>query len=138
MAKIYLNNFFLFQERNPNIPIHKLIYLLYPYHSFLTKEHVKNVEAVLHNLSINTGSNWKINLKDVEIKGSQALVSMEIDGAKSQFSVPFGGRIQGVEDRRVVKTEYQTELLNELLLSHSVGDFCIIGKSILRYFSKYR
>ncbi|KAJ8722262.1 hypothetical protein PYW08_004664 [Mythimna loreyi] len=117
----------LILERNPNIPIHKLIYLLYPYHSFLTKEHVKNVEAVLHNLKINTGKNWNISLKDVEIQGNQALVTMEIDGAKSQFGVPFGGRKQGVEDRRVVKTEYQSELLNELLLSHSVGDFCIIG-----------
>uniref|UniRef100_A0A2A4JAX2 von Willebrand factor A domain-containing protein 8 n=1 Tax=Heliothis virescens TaxID=7102 RepID=A0A2A4JAX2_HELVI len=117
----------LILERNPNIPIHKLIYLLYPYHSFLTREHVKNVEAVLHNLSVNTRPNWNISLQGVDIKGNQALVTMEINGAKSQFSVPYGGRKQGVEDRRVVKTAYQSELLNELLLSHSVGDFCIIG-----------
>ena len=124
----YINyNILIFQERNPNIPIHKLIYLLYPYHSFLTREHVKNVEAVLHNLKINTGKNWNIFLQEVKTEGNQALVAMEIDGAKSQFAVPYGGRKQGVEDRRVVKTEYQSELLNELLLSHSVGDLCIIG-----------
>ncbi|XP_063891843.1 von Willebrand factor A domain-containing protein 8 [Helicoverpa armigera] len=117
----------LILERNPNIPIHKLIYLLYPYHSFLTREHVKNVEAVLHNLSVNTRPKWNISLQGVDIKGNHALVAMEINGAKSEFSVPYGGRKQGVEDRRVVKTAYQSELLNELLLSHSVGDFCIIG-----------
>ncbi|XP_047029984.1 von Willebrand factor A domain-containing protein 8 [Helicoverpa zea] len=117
----------LILERNPNIPIHKLIYLLYPYHSFLTREHVKNVEAVLHNLSVNTKPKWNISLQGVDIKGNHALVAMEINGAKSEFSVPYGGRKQGVEDRRVVKTAYQSELLNELLLSHSVGDFCIIG-----------
>ncbi|KAH9643451.1 hypothetical protein HF086_002570 [Spodoptera exigua] len=52
---------------------------------------------------------------------------MEMNGAKSQFSVPHGGRVQGVENRHIVKTAYQSELLNELMLSHSVGDFCIIG-----------
>ncbi|CAH0692016.1 unnamed protein product [Spodoptera exigua] len=117
----------LILERNPNIPIHKLVYLLYPYHSFLTREHVKNVEAVLHNLKINTNPKWEISLKDIQVNGNQALVTMEMNGAKSQFSVPHGGRVQGVENRHIVKTAYQSELLNELMLSHSVGDFCIIG-----------
>ncbi|KAF9801629.1 hypothetical protein SFRURICE_012201 [Spodoptera frugiperda] len=117
----------LILERNPNIPIHKLVYLLYPYHSFLTREHVKNVEAVLHNLNINTNPKWEISLNNIQVKGNQALVTMEMNGAKSQFSVPHGGRVQGVENRHIVKTAYQSELLNELMLSHSVGDFCIIG-----------
>lgn len=89
---------------------------------------MKNVEAVLHNLKINTSSKWNIAFQGVEFKGNQALVNMEIDGAKSQFSVPCGSRKTGEYNKYMIKTAYQSELLNELLLSHSVGDFCIIGK----------
>ncbi|CAH0398204.1 unnamed protein product [Chilo suppressalis] len=115
-------------ERNPGIPVYKLLYYLYPYNTFLSKDHVKNVEVVLKNLKIDTAPKWDISLKGVEYTGDQAVVSMKINGAKSQFPVPCGGRAKNEMDaRRVVKTAYQTELLNELLLSHSVGDFCVVG-----------
>ncbi|XP_049873594.1 von Willebrand factor A domain-containing protein 8 [Pectinophora gossypiella] len=117
----------LILERNPSIPIHKLLYLLYPYNTFLTKDHIKNVQGVLHNLKINTGPKWDINLQDVKFTGNQALVTMEINGDKSQFGVPCGGSVRGRTEKGVVKTAYQSELLNELLLSHSVGDFCVVG-----------
>ncbi|XP_026327671.1 von Willebrand factor A domain-containing protein 8-like [Hyposmocoma kahamanoa] len=115
------------KERNPTIPIHKLIYLLYPYNTFLSKEHIKNVQGVLQNLKINTQPKWDINLKEIDFAGSQAVVSLDVNGDKSQFAVPCGGSKRGREERGVVKTSYQSQLLNELLLSHSVGDFCVVG-----------
>lgn len=52
---------------------------------------------------------------------------MEINGKTSQFSVACGERRSKSEKKGFVKTEFQTQLLNELLLSHSVGDFCVVG-----------
>ncbi|KAM3957572.1 von Willebrand factor A domain-containing protein c12.2 [Aphomia sociella] len=115
-------------ERNPAVPIYKLLYLLYPYNTFLTKDHIKSVKAVLDNLKIDTNPNWNISMQGVQFKENQALVTMDINGAKSQFSVACGSRSKkGIEDKRIVKTAYQSQLLNELLLSHSVADFCIVG-----------
>lgn len=110
------------------MPIHKLLYLLYPYNSFLTRNTIKNVEAVLHNLKIDTAPNFDIALHSVDFKENQALVHMEVNGTKSQFGVPCGTSKRGMEAKGIVKTDYQSQLLNELLLSHSVGDFCIVGK----------
>ncbi|CAG4971078.1 unnamed protein product [Colias eurytheme] len=114
-------------ENNPNIPIHKLLYLLYPYKTFLSKEHIKNVEAVLHNLKMDMKPKWNISLLDIEVKGKEAIVSIKMNGSKSQFSVPCGERKSKREEKGIIKTDYQSLLLNELLLSHSVGDFCIVG-----------
>jgi hypothetical protein len=117
------------QERNANIPVHKLLYFLYPYNTFLSRDHVKNVDIVLKNLKIKVNPKWDTLLHGVEYNGNHALVNMEVNGVKSQFDVPCGQRSKkGLEERGVVKTAYQSELLNELLLSHSVGDFCIVGK----------
>ncbi|XP_045483883.1 von Willebrand factor A domain-containing protein 8 [Pieris rapae] len=117
----------LILKDNPNIPPHTLLYLLYPYKTFISKEHAKNVETVLDNLNIETKPKWNISLQCVEVKEKQALVSMEINGAKSEFTVPCGDRRSRREEKGIVKTEYQSRLLNELLLSHSAGDFCVIG-----------
>lgn len=119
----------LFQEHSPNIPLHKLIYLLYPYNTFLTKDHVKNVQGVLHNLNVNTKPKWDISFGGIKYdKTNSAVVSLVVNGQKSEFRVPTGGGKTGVLEKKVVKTAYQSELLNELLLSHSVADFCIVGK----------
>ncbi|XP_072949521.1 von Willebrand factor A domain-containing protein 8 [Epargyreus clarus] len=117
----------LILERTPDLPIHKLIYLLYPYNSFLTQDHIKSVQGVLQNLKIETNPKTNISLHGIQAMGDQALVSMDINGSKSQFPVPCGGRLRSREEKGIVKTEFQTQLLNELLLSHSVGDFCVIG-----------
>ncbi|XP_023941851.1 von Willebrand factor A domain-containing protein 8 [Bicyclus anynana] len=117
----------LILERNPDIPIHKLLYILYPYNTFLSRNHVKNVEAVLHNLSIDTKPKWDIAFKGVQFTGNQALVDMSINGKVSQFGVQCGERQSKSEIKGYVRTDYQTQLLNELLLSHSVGDFCVVG-----------
>lgn len=117
----------LILERNPKIPIHKLLYFLYPYNTFLTRDHVKSVEGVLQNLQMDTKPICKTTLQGVEFKGSEALVNMEMDGAKAEFCVPRGGRQTGRERKGVVKTAYQSRLLIELLMTHSVADFCVIG-----------
>lgn len=118
----------MFQERTPSVPIHKLLYLLYPYYTILSRDHIKNVEGVLHNLNIETKPQWRIALKNLEISREQAVVNMEINGEPSQFLVSCGGKASKTEKKGFVKTEYQAQLLNETLLSHSVGDFCIVGK----------
>ncbi|CAK1551283.1 unnamed protein product, partial [Leptosia nina] len=114
-------------QNSPNIPTHKLLYYLYPYNAFLTKAHAKNVETVLDNLRIDSKPKWSISLQGVEFKEKQALLSMEVNGSRSEFAVPCGERRTKREEKGIVKTEYQSRLLNELLLSHSVGDFCIVG-----------
>ncbi|XP_013145286.1 PREDICTED: von Willebrand factor A domain-containing protein 8 [Papilio polytes] len=117
----------LILERNPNIPIHKLIYLLYPYNTFLSKDHVKNVHGVLQNLNIDIKPQCNIIVSGMEFSDKQANVTLDVNGVKSQFGVPCGESQYRREEKGFVKTDYQSELLNELLLSHSVGDFCIVG-----------
>ncbi|KAL4703226.1 hypothetical protein ACJJTC_012985 [Scirpophaga incertulas] len=95
---------------------------------FLNKDSIRNVQAVLNNLNVDTNAKWCTTLQGIEYNENQALVSLEVNGAKSQFAVPCGVRSKkGLDERGVVKTAYQSELLNELLLSHSVADFCIVG-----------
>ncbi|XP_045536521.1 von Willebrand factor A domain-containing protein 8 [Papilio machaon] len=117
----------LILERNPTIPIHKLIYLLYPYNTFLSKDHIKNVHGVLQNLSVDTKPQCTISLCGMEFEGKQAKVTLDVNGSKSQFGVACGESKYIREEKGFVKTDYQSELLNELLLSHNVGDFCIVG-----------
>lgn len=50
-----------------------------------------------------------------------------MNGKTSQFCVACGERRSKSEKKGFVKTEFQSQLLNELLLSHSVGDFCVVG-----------
>ncbi|KAG7308434.1 hypothetical protein JYU34_005640 [Plutella xylostella] len=114
-------------ERIPDIPTHKLAYLLYPYNTFLTKELVRNVEAVLHNLKVNTKPKCHMSLAGIKYEGERALVTMDVNGQKSEFAVATGDRKPGGFAQKVVKTAYQSELLNELLISHSVADFCVVG-----------
>ncbi|XP_059052100.1 von Willebrand factor A domain-containing protein 8 [Achroia grisella] len=118
----------LILERNPAIPTHTLLYLLYPYNTFLTKDHIRNVKAVLSNLKVDTESQWNISMQGIEFKENEASVTIQINGHKSQFGVACGVRSKkGIDDKRIVKTAYQSQLLCEILLSHSVGDFCIVG-----------
>ncbi|CAG9561698.1 unnamed protein product [Danaus chrysippus] len=117
----------LILERNPNIPVHKLLYMLYPYNTFLTRDHIKNVEAILHNLDIQINPKLDIALRNVKFVENQALVDIDINGNVSQFSVACGGKKSRSERKGYVRTEFQTQLLNDLLLSHAVGDFCIVG-----------
>ncbi|KPI95707.1 Uncharacterized protein KIAA0564-like [Papilio xuthus] len=117
----------LILERNPNIPIHKLIYLLYPYNTFLSKDHIKNVHGVLQNLNVDPKPQCSISLSEMEFTGEQAKVTLDVNGIKSQFGVACGESKYIREQKGFVKTDYQSQLLNELLLSHSVGDFCIVG-----------
>lgn len=67
-------------------------------------------------------------MQGVEFKGNQALATVEVNGVMSQFGVQVGASKRGIENKHIVKTDYQSQLLNDLLLSHSVGDFCIIGE----------
>ncbi|CAH2048800.1 unnamed protein product, partial [Iphiclides podalirius] len=114
-------------ETNPGIPVHKLLCLLYPYKTLLSKDHVKNVHGVLHNLSVDTESKCAVALRGVEFTENEALATLEINGAKSQFGVTSGASSYRRAEKGYVRTEYQSELLSELLLSHSVADFCIVG-----------
>ncbi|VVC90828.1 unnamed protein product [Leptidea sinapis] len=111
----------------PNIPVHKLLYLLYPYKTFLSKDHIRNVESVLQNLKIDLKPTCHINLHGVQLKENEATFDIEVNSNKAQFPVPCGGRRVRRNAKAFVETQYQTQLLNELLLSHSVADFCVIG-----------
>ncbi|XP_041978858.1 von Willebrand factor A domain-containing protein 8 [Aricia agestis] len=114
-------------EKVPNIPVHKLLYYLYPYNSFLSKDHVKNVKDIFANLNVDTEEKCNIVLKDIKRKENKADVVLEVNGVKSELTVPCGRRREQKAAKKFVRTDFQTQLLNELLLSHSVGDFCIVG-----------
>lgn len=69
-----------------------------------------------------------MSLAGIKYEGERALVTMDVNGQKSEFAVATGDRKPGGFAQKVVKTAYQSELLNELLISHSVADFCVVGE----------
>ncbi|GBP05227.1 von Willebrand factor A domain-containing protein 8 [Eumeta japonica] len=116
-------------ESNPNMSVHKLINLLYPYTTFLNHDLVRNVKVILNNLKIDMNVKNECTLSNVSgVTGNKALATVKIDGVTRQFPVPCGDRNKSIPlPKNLVETAYQSGLLAEFMMSHGVGDFCIVG-----------
>lgn len=118
-------------ENNKSMTEFAAIYRLYPYRTFLPKESIKSVVGLMESLDIAVPA---------EVKSQQKIVSVDCDASKMiakvqigagvsafQFAVPCGGNAKTPKDYPFIDTDYQNNLLADLIQSHAVGDFCLIG-----------
>lgn len=117
-------------ELLPGLHAYEVLYRLYPYNIFLPKEGKQSVEELLATFHLETKKGQSsASIKDVTIvpQDQAAEVSINYNGQLGSFQVVcgLGERVSSPTD--FVQTPYQEQLLVQLLQSHLVGDFCVIG-----------
>nr|XP_045609178.1 von Willebrand factor A domain-containing protein 8-like isoform X1 [Procambarus clarkii]XP_045609179.1 von Willebrand factor A domain-containing protein 8-like isoform X1 [Procambarus clarkii] len=109
-----------------------LILRLYPYHAFLPQETYKSVEDVFSTFGFNTSQKSSTaEINEVSEVGQhqfenkvEAQLIVEGQEVITQIS---SGNCWGNQPPSFVFTPYHHKMLTEMIQSHSVGDFCIIG-----------
>ncbi|RZC39738.1 von Willebrand factor A domain-containing protein 8 [Asbolus verrucosus] len=92
-------------ENNPHLSPHSVLFRLYPYRAFL-KEQISHLESLLSSFD----------------------VKAEAPGLYSNFARRVRAFLEGPRQSQVyVETDYQNGLIEEMLQSESVADFCIVG-----------
>ncbi|PSN51375.1 von Willebrand factor A domain-containing protein 8, partial [Blattella germanica] len=117
-------------ETLPGLPPFELLYRLYPYNSFLAREGKQSVEDLLSTFHLETKkgkSSAEIQNIAIVSKENGAEVKINYNGQQGNFQVACGLGERVPTSAGFVQTPYQEELLVQLLQSHLVGDFCIIG-----------
>ena len=122
-------------NKAPNIPLYDAINRLYPYKAFLPKEGIHSVEDTLQTFQLQNQHSVlsKVNLQQSAIAESK--VHIQVGNEAHYVNVPVGNHYNGVgvakshlnNSSSYVETTYHESLLGELLLSHAVHDFCLIG-----------
>lgn len=97
----------MFQEQNPNLSAHDIIYRLYPYKIFL-RDGINDIETLLSkfNVAPTSTSSFKTNLD----KLSNLFKDKNATGD-------------------YIETSYQNEVLQNLLQTVTVSDLCLVGSS---------
>ncbi|PNF24076.1 hypothetical protein B7P43_G04705 [Cryptotermes secundus] len=117
-------------EKLPGLSPYEILYRLYPYNSFLSREGKQSVEGLLATFNLQTvKKNISTSIQHV-IPNSQdhsAQVRMNYNNQQQQFQVECGIGERAPSVANFIQTTYQEQLLAQLLQSHLIGDFCIIG-----------
>lgn len=112
-------------NKAPNVPAQDAVKRLYPYKTFLPKDGVTSVEDTLQTFQLMENNSV---LSKISGKKSTGTVQVNIGGEIHDIQVPVGPRFNQDNARsNYVETAYHQSLLGEILLSHSVHDFCLIG-----------
>ncbi|XP_033638187.1 von Willebrand factor A domain-containing protein 8-like [Asterias rubens] len=115
----------------------KLLYHLYPYAVFLPKEGRSVVVDALKRFELledkygNVKTHRVVSVQPTSHDAAPvAIVTMGSNGESSQLQVPIGTTtpLPHNEHQRFITTPSHEGLLADMLLSHSVQDFCIIGQ----------
>ncbi|XP_046853254.1 von Willebrand factor A domain-containing protein 8-like isoform X2 [Xenia sp. Carnegie-2017] len=117
----------------PHVSCENLVKLLYPYQLIFGEEGQNIINDVIQRFHMNDPSSVKpYCLKNVICsKDQKALVTLESENVEVVFDVP-SGNIEGiatqlVKENNFVMTSYHSKLLSEMLQTHLVKDFCLIG-----------
>ncbi|XP_038049927.1 von Willebrand factor A domain-containing protein 8-like [Patiria miniata] len=120
----------------PNMSAQKLLYHLYPYSVFLPKEARSVVLDALRRFELLEAKDGNLpNQRAVSVQPTNhndapmATVTVGSKGESFQVQVPAGTTEPRPhhEHQRFITTPSHEGVLADLLLSHSVQDFCIIG-----------
>ncbi|XP_021936474.1 von Willebrand factor A domain-containing protein 8 isoform X2 [Zootermopsis nevadensis] len=117
-------------ETLPSLPPFEVLYRLYPYKIFLPREGKQSVEDLLCTFHLKTLTKHSSSSIQNVIPSSQdqtAQVRINYNGQQAQFQVVCGTGERASSSTGFIETSYQEQLLAQLLQSHLVGDFCIIG-----------
>ena len=116
-------------NKAPNVPLFDVLNRLYPYKSFLTKDSINSVEDTLQTFEVHNQGG--VLSKIFEASNDQGIVNVKIGQQTHSVSVPMGNNAKSSSDGKYVEIAFHESLMAELLLSHAVHDFCIIGKFII-------
>ena len=110
-------------EQNPHNSIYDVISRFYPYKVFLETGNHTPVSTLLHSLNIQVDHPQQ---KLVESFNGQAKIQI---GHRKTIEIPIpvsDGRYEAVNN--FVETNYQDNVLANVLQSFSVGDICLVGQ----------
>ncbi|XP_029645766.1 von Willebrand factor A domain-containing protein 8 [Octopus sinensis] len=114
---------------HPHLSLTDVIYRIYPYNMFLNKEGIAAVEGTMKKFDlVDHRSREAMDVTNVDKSGMYATVHMKSGSDTSHCKVPAGLNdfsTSGTE--RFVKNTYHNGMLAEMLQSHQVRDFCLIG-----------
>ena len=112
----------------PNVPLYDAINRLYPYKIFLPKEGISSVEDTLETFQL---QNEKSTLSKILETKQSGLVRVSVGNVAHEIQVPVGTNYRKeqapTQEGKYVETGYHESFLAELLISHAVHDFCVIG-----------
>uniref|UniRef100_A0A0K2VIZ0 Sulfhydryl oxidase n=1 Tax=Lepeophtheirus salmonis TaxID=72036 RepID=A0A0K2VIZ0_LEPSM len=109
----------------PSTSPHSLVTRLYPYEIILTNDLQKHVIDTLATFNINNDNNSKsVLIDEVCCEANKSFGRVTLNN--ESFSVPTGNHMEK-NCSKFVSISYHEGLLSEMMTSHSVGDFCIIG-----------
>lgn len=117
----------------PNLSVYDALLRLYPYKSFLPEGGCQSVEDTMKNFHIDVSSapeSQSLRVERLSVSTAtpgRAAVVISVDGRDNELVVPAGPHQSLSESGEFVKTEYHDRFIADLILSHSVKDFCVIG-----------
>lgn len=119
-------------NNNPTTSIHDLIYRLYPYRLLSSTESHANILTMMDGLKIKVDDRKQRIAGIVDTGNGEGLKSVTLESGgilkKSvTFNVPGGHVRSNDQIEKFIATEYQTAVLADLVQSHGVGDYCLVG-----------
>ncbi len=115
----------------PTMSLYEAVTLLYPYNTFLPEEGIKSVEETLKTFNITQGEGQQpLEVEETRFVSGhdKATVSIRLDGARKPVSTTVLSGPHPKEERSdFVPVAYHNLFLANLMLSHAVNDFCVVG-----------
>ncbi|CAF3738770.1 unnamed protein product [Rotaria sordida] len=117
-------------ELIPNINLIDCFHRIYPY-DILYKNSKESKQVIQHMFKqlaiqeqVEKSSKKILNINRQETK---AIVDYEINGKKYQITVPAHDTSLPITSPTFISTSYHDQLLSDLILSHAIGDICLVG-----------
>jgi len=113
----------------PELSPHDLLTRLYPYKLFLAQDGQRSVQDTLQTFHLlPSQSSQYLSVDSVAFNSAQPhQATVNIQAGKTIHSVTVPGGSASIQSTGYVSTAYHSWLLADMILSHSVGDVCLIG-----------
>ncbi|CAJ0583659.1 unnamed protein product, partial [Mesorhabditis spiculigera] len=114
-------------QRNPHFTSDEIFHMLYPVKTIM-KENEQNVVADFTKKFdvANENARSHIEFEKVELAPAEADVAIAYGGKMVTFKAPRG-HAEAFRETNYVTTSLQEKMVSELAVSHSVGDFGLLG-----------
>ncbi|CAF3863180.1 unnamed protein product [Adineta steineri] len=117
-------------ELIPNITLADCLHRIYPY-EILYKNSKESIQAIQHmfkKLTIKQQiENSSKKIIHINRNEAQAIVDYEMNKKQYQITVSAHNTSSPIIPPTFIKTPYHDQLLSDLMLSHAIGDICLIG-----------
>lgn len=112
---------------SPDADVNNLVQRLYPYEVMLGKEGKTAVKGLLHKFDLSKGRDTSKKIGEIiPPPTANDLAAVEVNN-NVNFSVKTGTKPLRQGKETFVSTRYLDTMLAEMIESHAVGDFCIVG-----------